>query len=176
MPRKDPAKRKAYGKAYSQTAKGKANARARAKRYKEAHPVEFAARQATYRAKAEHREIARIRTKQWKASHKEETKQYMAEYHKTRVDIRDPRVRRVKQQYGLTIDEYERLYAQAVFCPICGVKMTDSKVGKRSKNLDHHHETGKVRGIICHNCNTGIGMLQDDSEILRRAADWCERE
>lgn len=38
--------------------------------------------------------------------------------------------------------------------------------------MDHDHKTGKVRGLLCTPCNTGIGMLQDDPEIVKKALDY----
>lgn len=53
--------------------------------------------------------------------------------------------------------------AQGGNCAIC---LTPPK---RWFAIDHDHATGKVRGLLCTNCNTGIGMLKDDLEVLHRA-------
>lgn len=42
-------------------------------------------------------------------------------------------------------------------------------------NLDHCHETGVVRGLLCHNCNRGLGLLQDNPTYLRQAANYVEK-
>jgi hypothetical protein len=42
-------------------------------------------------------------------------------------------------------------------------------------HIDHDHKSGKVRGLLCSCCNTGIGFLKDDPRIMRKAADYVER-
>jgi hypothetical protein len=59
------------------------------------------------------------------------------------------------------------LRKQKLRCAICLGFM------KRA-NVDHCHETGKRRGLLCSGCNTAIGKLKDDPEVLRRAADYIE--
>ena len=41
--------------------------------------------------------------------------------------------------------------------------------------IDHDHTTGKVRGMLCHDCNTSLGKFRDNPDILRKAADYLER-
>ena len=43
---------------------------------------------------------------------------------------------------------------------------------QRRMHIDHCHDTGAVRGLLCHGCNTGIGSLNDDIELLQRAIDY----
>ena len=68
---------------------------------------------------------------------------------------------------GITLDEYENMYqTQNGACKIC------SKEFKRgvSANVDHDHDTGEVRGLLCFNCNTGIGKLEDSAVTCLNAA------
>ena len=61
------------------------------------------------------------------------------------------------------------LAAQGGCCAICGT----SDTGKRKAfAVDHNHDTGKIRGLLCSNCNTGIGNLRDNVELLERAIDY----
>lgn len=82
----------------------------------------------------------------------------------------------LKSQYGLAIEEYERMYeAQNGLCAICGQAETtiDPRTKKiRKLAIDHDHETGNVRGLLCSNCNKGIGCLQDSVSILQLAINY----
>lgn len=64
--------------------------------------------------------------------------------------------------YGLTP---EQLAALGDSCHLCGAP---------AKNIDHCHDTGKVRGLLCTQCNTALGLFKDDPALLRRAADYVE--
>ena len=70
------------------------------------------------------------------------------------------------RKYGLSEKHFRLLLiSQNYECAICGKK-------DRSLVVDHNHTTGKVRGLLCSHCNTGIGMLQDSVEIIRRAEGY----
>lgn len=71
------------------------------------------------------------------------------------------------KRYGITSQDYQEMFdAQLGSCAICKRIKT-----KETKTLcvDHCHTTGKVRGLLCHDCNTGIGKLQDSETILTEA-------
>lgn len=83
-------------------------------------------------------------------------------------------------KYGLTADDYDRLVAaQAGVCAICErperLVQPNRRDGDESLAVDHDHDTGRVRGLLCMTCNTAIGKLGDDPALLRRAADYLER-
>ncbi|MEU6995955.1 endonuclease VII domain-containing protein [Streptomyces sp. NPDC046465] len=73
----------------------------------------------------------------------------------------------LKRQYGMTEAEREELVAsQKGLCVIC--------LSAPAAHVDHCHETGKVRGVLCFNCNSAIGKLGDDPDTVRRAAAYLE--
>lgn len=98
-----------------------------------------------------------------------------------RRDIEKRRVYHLRKNYGITMDEFlQLLQAQDHKCAVCGTAITQNSNGgqnKRVRNLDvdHCHDTGKVRGILCSQCNKGIGCFKDDPERLRSAAAYLER-
>lgn len=75
--------------------------------------------------------------------------------------------------YGLTSDQYLDMYeAQAGCCRICGEG--GETFGGRRLHVDHNHETGAVRGLLCGLCNSALGKFKDSPELLRRAASYLE--
>ena len=74
-----------------------------------------------------------------------------------------------RRTYGVGVSWVkEQLEVQNWKCAICrteGFKMREDHVS--GMNLDHCHKTGKVRALLCHNCNRGLGLMQDDPDILR---------
>lgn len=77
---------------------------------------------------------------------------------------------RLRTRYGLTLEEFDaRLLAQGGGCAICGIKKNQLA---RDFHVDHNHETGQVRGLLCFACNTGIGKLGDDPDLLEAAAAY----
>ena len=77
------------------------------------------------------------------------------------------RERNLKTLYGITHNDYlKMLEAQNGRCAICG---TDTPGGKGAFHVDHCHSSGKVRGLLCGNCNRGIGYLKDSISNLSSA-------
>lgn len=75
-----------------------------------------------------------------------------------------------KKRYNMTLSEYNILFNnQNGCCAVCG---THQKELKKKLSVDHAHDTGKVRGLLCSNCNTGIGLFQDDVILLKQAIKY----
>ena len=71
---------------------------------------------------------------------------------------------------GYNADEVEKFISkQEQRCSICGV------IPEKRLCLDHCHKTGKIRGLLCENCNRGIGMFQDDVAALKQAIAYLEK-
>ena len=111
--------------------------------------------------------------KEYRSTHAKERKENQAAWYKanqTKVkayrERNKERISRyrwfynLKTKYGLTIDDYEELYRkQKGKCAICGT----AERSRRNQRLcvDHDHKTGKIRGLLCDNCNRGIGLLKE---------------
>ena|SRR3990167_45321 len=83
-----------------------------------------------------------------------------------------------KQVWGLSKENFEALLlAQASACTICKQPET-IKLNGTTKTLcvDHDHITGKIRGLLCNNCNVALGSLKDDIGLLKQAIIYLESE
>ena len=81
--------------------------------------------------------------------------------------------KRYRARYGITYDKYkEMLKAQNHKCFICGIDEVDSRSQKLC--VDHDHETGQVRKLLCHNCNCGLGHFKDNAQVLSKALAYLE--
>lgn len=79
------------------------------------------------------------------------------------------------RRHGITMQRYRELLAQqGGGCALCGVAKRGWARGA-DLHIDHCHVTGRVRGLLCGDCNTAIGRFGDDPVKLRRAADYLER-
>ncbi len=75
------------------------------------------------------------------------------------------------RRYGITYDAFfELLGGQDFACSIC--QETFEEADPRNVHIDHCHDSSRVRGILCRNCNIGIGHLKESPDLLRRAADY----
>lgn len=84
---------------------------------------------------------------------------------------------RFLRKYGVTPEERDRLVAvQGGVCPICDTKLTldRGKTACRAR-IDHCHETGSIRGALCHYCNVGLGHFKDNPKLLEAAAQYLRR-
>ncbi len=88
---------------------------------------------------------------------------------KFRKKIRDYRLRK---EYGITSEDYERMMEeQDEKCAICR-KGGFPKTGPKRLNIDHNHTTGKVRGLLCVDCNNGVGRFHDDIDFMHNAIQY----
>ena len=79
---------------------------------------------------------------------------------------------KLKRTYGISLPDFvAMLDAQNGRCAIC---KTDKPGGKGVFQVDHCHATGDVRGLLCCNCNRGIGALKDNVKLLQRAIAYLE--
>ena len=117
----------------------------------------------------------------WYKEHKEKRNAQIIEYKKTKPDGWQKAIGQkchFKKRYNITPQEYEAmLEAQNYKCAICDKKAEDNKRGDRieSLNIDHCHKTKQIRGLLCHQCNSGLGHFKDNTEFLLKAVDYLSK-
>lgn len=116
--------------------------------------------------------------KEWVGENKERIEEYKRLYRDDAIKKERSKVyhraRLLKESFNMTVDDYMVMYEnQSGRCAICGSETANN--GKR-KNfcVDHDHETGKVRGLLCHNCNVSVGLMKESPSLLRKAADYLD--
>lgn len=117
----------------------------------------------------QYRDDNKEKIKQWFLDHPEHVREYRSKYNW---------LYRMKMEYGLSPQEYdEMLMKQGGVCAICGkeeIEPYNSTVRIGRLCVDHNHETGELRGLLCMRCNRGIGLFRDDANILKRASEYLE--
>lgn len=118
---------------------------------------------------------------------KECQKKWSHEYYKT-IAVKERKRRKIhrtenpdqyrnshyKRNFGITLKEYRRmLKSQSGKCAICGNGKIETPGGRRL-SVDHDHKTGKVRALLCGNCNAGLGIFMDNSKLLHKAISYLE--
>ena len=87
--------------------------------------------------------------------------------------------RRLKRLFNITLDEYNDLFdRQGGLCAICRQPETVRRMkkgdGPERLAVDHCHDTGRIRGLLCFKCNTAIGSLGDTQEHVNRAINYLQ--
>lgn len=116
------------------------------------------------------------------SDYQKKNRAYITKYQKEWSKQNPDKVRKyhVKGIYKLGWDTYNSMYfEQAGKCKLCDTEIQPSNDGLsnarvRTGAIDHCHETGRVRGILCHNCNKGLGHFKDSTELLARAINYLE--
>jgi len=110
------------------------------------------------------REIDRVRA--WQKDNHAYYLRKQSEYRAT--STRDHRSDHLKRKFGLTIEGYNALLgSQGGRCAVCG-----REPGRSNLHVDHDHNTGKIRGLLCFRCNGGLGQFKEKPARLLRAADY----
>lgn len=106
----------------------------------------------------------------WKDLNREHFNAYMREYNKGKTGRKCQFSRRLKARYGITVADYDKMFAeQNGECKICHRKPK----GMRKLVIDHCHDSGKTRGLLCHSCNRSLAIL-DNKKLLDAATKYLE--
>jgi len=108
------------------------------------------------------RSILLLRGKKWREKNPE-------------ADVR----KHLRRKYGMTLEQYNMLFEkQKGVCALCGkpetVKRKFKSAGPERLAVDHCHDTGRIRGLLCFRCNTAVGSIGDDESSAKRVVEYLE--
>jgi hypothetical protein len=117
--------------------------------------------------------------KQWREKNAEKVSEYGKEYmpkYLAREEVQHAsRCRHLWSNYKMTIAEFNTLWEhQSGKCAICSIGLLPRGRSSNSVAVDHNHDTGAVRGLLCQLCNRGVGAFKDDPTILKSAAEYLQ--
>ena len=107
-----------------------------------------------------------IKAKEWYEDNKDKVKE---NYQKNKEKIKESFL---KNKYGITTKEYNKiLKKQGGVCAICR-----NKPNGKNLSVDHNHDTGKVRGLLCHYCNSTLGHSKENILILQKCIEYLKKK
>ena len=126
------------------------------------------------------RECRAIFKKKWDKSEKGKLikKAHDKKYHESKRGQITYKNSRLKRIYNITLEQYDQMFEQQNgVCAVC----KNPEIAKNQHSLlrlavDHDHETGKVRGLLCQKCNQAIGLMSENIKILKEAVDYLEKK
>ena len=113
----------------------------------------------------------------------EEEKEKKRNFARAWINIKENKLRRYQTSllkfYNLTWENYVKILEQQEYlCAICGKQLVVPGQGEYNGNdtavVDHNHETGVVRGILCRKCNKALGGFGDEISIIKKAFNYLE--
>lgn len=144
---------------------------AKRRRYYSEHREEMIERSRTYRKN--HPEVVKKTLKRRYENHKEELKERSRLYRKNHPNY--SKGYNLKYFFGITLDDFNTmLQKQDHRCKICGVGLIVKGPRVIQPSVDHDHLSGKVRGLLCANCNHLLGQAKDSTEILQNAINYLK--
>jgi len=135
------------------------------KRYREENKEKISNRRKEYREK--NKEKIRENHSKWYNS-------IGKDYKSDPKNVMNSRASVIKKKYGISIDELsDMLDKQKGCCKICGETLIRPD-SQNSYHIDHNHDTGDVRGLLCSNCNMAIGLMYDNPEIVMSVYNYLK--
>lgn len=115
-------------------------------------------------------------SKRYRERHPEKVKASARKFAESNKEYMSTRQRKyqLRNKYGITEEDYDNMFKQQE--GKCGICETTDQTGKWQRfGVDHCHKTGKIRALLCNECNRGMGLLKDNAELLRKAADYLDK-
>lgn len=121
----------------------------------------------------EYREKKLAASKQWRDKNKERQSHNTVTYRKSNKESLT--IQELSRKYSVSKEVATSLYTRSMqTCDICNTQW-DSEIHKYRFSVDHNHDTGEVRGVLCSPCNTALGLLKESTERILAMAAYNER-
>lgn len=109
-------------------------------------------------------------TKKWLNTHQEHHKEWRELWNTN--NKRKLRTYLLTYNYGMTFQQVQEMYiSQNGCCGICEIRFKS----RRHIHIDHNHTTKKVRALLCHKCNVGLGYFNEDTSLLTKAIEYINK-
>ena len=119
-----------------------------------------------------HKEKVSGYKKLYREKHSEEIKKYAKEHKEANPEYY--RNYMLVYRFGITLEDYNNMFnIQKGCCAVCGKHQSELN---RILAVDHDHDTGKVRGLLCMSCNTSIGKLGDSIESIEKVLSYLKKD
>lgn len=114
-----------------------------------------------------------VRMRAWRKKNKEKVREYKRKRASTPEGKLERRKGQLRCLYGITLEAYNSMLEIQRYC--CAICEKDTP-GKNHKHfsVDHDHETGEIRGLLCNDCNRGLGLLGDSYERLEKVLHYLK--
>lgn len=112
-----------------------------------------------------------VQSKRWHLENKGRSYEFSRKSYRKNPDVK--RNSKFKWRYGITLNEFNEMSkTQNDKCAICSKPKEENLKGRLF--IDHSHKTGKIRKLLCNNCNSGIGQFKEDVNLLQYAINYLE--
>lgn len=122
-------------------------------------------------------ERVKLSTQKWRDKNKERIREYRKNYNKIYFEKYRERLNErrrdleLENRYGITREEHKQRYVnQNGCCDMCKQPTPYEKI-----NTDHHHDTNRTRGLICHRCNLVLGFMESQPESIKLGIEYLEK-
>jgi predicted HicB family RNase H-like nuclease len=120
--------------------------------------------------------VSEISRSEYLQNYRDNNKDVIKRYNKKYNDLNKDEFRNYHliKNYNITLEEYNELFIkQNGCCAICGRHQSELK---QTLHVDHDHNTGLIRGLLCTKCNIGLGYVNDDINILLKMISYLQKE
>lgn len=122
------------------------------------------------KSRTKNRDKCRARASAWYAANRIRAKAAYALRRKIKPDA--VKNGKLIASFGITLQQYNTMAGlQGFKCAICRMPQAEQR---RKMAVDHNHNTGAIRGLLCHNCNVGMGNFKDSETLLEKAASYLK--